>query len=149
MTRDVLDKNGVKIGELTLPDSTPEEFWQSILSAYSTVPSPPDRVLFNIQERKQFCAALMERFKKKNLADGINADQAFWMYHKMREYGVTFHGADRVVNLFDIASNGDIEIACLALIYGDTDDMTEGYHWLGTVRKAWLITELKSFLGWP
>lgn len=33
-TRDVLNKNGVKIGELTLADNTSEEVWQEKLSRY-------------------------------------------------------------------------------------------------------------------
>lgn len=43
-TRDILNKNGVKIGELTLAAGTSEEVWQEKLSAYleNGVPYFPD-----------------------------------------------------------------------------------------------------------
>lgn len=39
MIRDVLNHLGVKIGELELPDETPEEVWQSKLEKYQVTPA--------------------------------------------------------------------------------------------------------------
>jgi hypothetical protein len=45
--------------------------------------------------------------------------------------------------------SGDMATACLALMYGAPDDMSEPYHWLNEERLNWLINNLKGFLGWP
>lgn len=39
MKRDILDWQGQVIGELELPDETPEEFWQSVLAPYAIAPA--------------------------------------------------------------------------------------------------------------
>lgn len=149
-TRDILDYLGNVVGQLELPDDTPEEVWQAKLAPYAVTPESAQEKFLNytIKVRKQFCEDLLERFKKKNILDGINAMQGMWMHHMMRSYPVTFGGVNYTVDILNMAVSGDVEIACLALIYGATDDMSQPYHWISSERKAWLIGELKSFLGW-
>jgi hypothetical protein len=45
--------------------------------------------------------------------------------------------------------SGDIETACLTLMSGQPDDMTQPYHWMNQERINFLVTEMKAFLGWP
>lgn len=40
-TRDILDYNNVKIGELSLPIGTSEEIWMEKLQIYRTAPVEP------------------------------------------------------------------------------------------------------------
>lgn len=53
MTRDILDKDGNVMGQLTLPDETTEEGWAAALSIYSAGPAaPPSLTLQEIIQRK-------------------------------------------------------------------------------------------------
>lgn len=42
MKRDVLDYQGIKIGELELPDNTPEEVWVARLAEFAQAPISPE-----------------------------------------------------------------------------------------------------------
>lgn len=151
--RNILNYLGNKIGELEFADGTSEQVIADRLATYAHAP-PSDQeraesfLKYSIVTRKQFADELLERFKKRNILEGINAAQGFWMHHTLRAYPVTFMGQARVIDIMNLAISGDLEIACLALIYGYTDDMSESYHWMSGDRKQWLINELKAFLGW-
>lgn len=149
-TRDILDYLGNVIGQLELPDGTSEDIWTQKLAPYAKTPESAQAALLNmtVKARKEYCEDLLERFKKKNILDGINAAQGMWMHHLMRAYPVTFGGVSYTVDLLNMAVSGDVEIACLSLIYGATDDMSQTYHWISAERKDWLIGELKAYLGW-
>ena len=148
--RNIVDYLGNVVGELELPDDTSEEVWTEKLAPYALTPESAQEKYLNytIKHRKAFCEDLLERFKKRNMTDGINAIQGMWMHHVMRAYPVTFAGVNFTVDILNMAISGDVEIACLCLVYGYTDDMSLPYHWISAERKAWLITELKSYLGW-
>ena len=151
--RNIVNHLGNKIGELEFPDGTSEIIIMNALAPYANAPlSDPERaeslLRYSIVERKQFADELLERFKKKNILEGINAAQGFWMHHTLRAYPVTFMGVSFTIDIMNLAISGDLEIACLALMYGYTDDMSQAYHWMSGDRKQWLINELKTFLGW-
>lgn len=151
--RDILNYQGVKIGELDFADGTTEQEMLRVLSSYTHAPASPQEqaesyLQHSIATRKAFADDLLERFKKRNILEGINAAQGFWMHHTLRAYPVTYAGEARVIDIMNLAISGDLEIACLALVYGYTDDMSQPYHWMSGDRKAWLIAELKAFLRW-
>lgn len=148
ITRDII-VSGVTIGQAQFPDGTSEEEIATALSAYQPPEVDADSYLkFSIVERKKFADELLERFKLRNINDGINALQGMHMHHLLRAYPVTFSGQSFTIDILNLAISGDLEIACLCLLYGATDDMSEPYHWMSSDRKAYLIGELKSFLGW-
>lgn len=148
ITRDII-VDGVTIGQAQFPDGTSEEEIATALAAYQPPEVDADSYLkFSIVERKKFADELLERFKLRNIKDGINALQGMHMHHLLRAYPVTFSGQSFTIDILNLAISGDLEIACLCLLYGATDDMSEPYHWMSSDRKEYLIGDLKSFLGW-
>lgn len=151
--RDIKNYLNVKIGELEFPDGTSEQVIAQVLAAYAHAPPTEQEqtesyLKHSIKARKEFADELLERFKKRNILDGINAAQGIWMHHTLRAYPVTYAGESRVIDIMNLTISGDLEIACLCLMYGYTDDMSQSYHWMSGDRKQWLINELKTFLGW-
>jgi len=97
----------------------------------------------------EWAKSLMAEFKQKNIDEGINAAQALWLHHRIRAWECTFSGVNYTVDIVNMAASGDITTSCLALIYGTPDDMTQPYHWLSAERLAWLVAQMKAYLGWP
>jgi hypothetical protein len=75
--------------------------------------------------------------------------QALWMHQRIRNWPCTLNDTEFTVDLMNMVISGDMATACLALMYGTPDDMSEPYHWLNEERLNWLINNLKGFLGWP
>ena len=150
-TRNILDYLGNVIGTLSLPDSTSEETWQLILANYAVAPdnsAAESYKMFNIEQRKAFCDKLLSDFKLRNINDGINAIQGMHMHHRMRALEVSFYGNNFSIDVMNLAISGDIELACLALIYCTPDDMSDSKHWMSSARRDWLVGQMKAFLGW-
>lgn len=149
-TRDILNWLNEKVGEMSQPDDTSEEIWSAALAPYAVQPPDQSELLlnFDIQKRKIYAEDLLSRFKKRNISDGINAAQGLWMHHRMRANDITFGGQSRTIDVLNLAISGDIEIACLTMIYTTPDDMSQSYHWLSSARIGWLVADMKSFLGW-
>jgi hypothetical protein len=103
--------------------------------------------------RKEFGEKLMLAFKQRNISEGLQWYQAIWLHHRVREWQVTYPealGGDICyVDVCNMMYSGDIETACLALQYGVVDDMTKPFHCVTEDRKAWLIAQMKAWLGWP
>ena len=149
-TRNILDFSGNIIGTLELPDGTPESVWQEKLNAFKVDPAviASRRLSASVKERKSFAENMLEEFKVLNMSAGINASQGFELQELMAEYKFNFAGKDRQIDIMNLAVSGDIELACLALIYGPTHDMSLPEHWLSAERKSWLILKMKQYLGW-
>lgn len=151
MIRNILNNQDQVIGTLELPDGTPESVWEERLSAYKISEQElSERGLEqSIKARKLYAEDLLERFKKKNISEGINVLQAINMHAKVRALPVTFMGHSMTVDLLNCAISGDIEVAVLTLLYcTDIDDMTQPYHWLNQERVNWLVADMKGYLGW-
>lgn len=151
MIRNILNNQDQVIGTLELPDDTPESVWEERLSAYKiSAQEIYDRSIEqSIKTRKLYAEDLLERFKKKNISEGINGLQAMHMQAKVRALPVTFMGYSMTVDLLNCAISGDIEVAVLTLLYcTDIDDMSQPYHWLNQDRVNWLIADMKAYLGW-
>jgi len=148
--RNILDINGHIVGELELPDGTPEDIWAEKLNQFKTNLTVDASLAtkFTIKERKEFADQLLEEFKARNIADGITAIQALWMHHRMRALPVTIGGLPMVLDILNMAISGDVETACIALQYTEADDMTMPYHWLNAERIAWIVSKMKNYLGW-
>jgi hypothetical protein len=148
--RDILDYQGNKCGELDLPDDTTDEVWSQKLAQYSK--APPNATIqlldFSIKRRKDYAEDLLERFKLKNITEGVNALQGLWMQHRMRAVDITFMGVPMTIDVLNLAISGDIEIACLTLLSCTPDDMSQPFHWMNQDRINWLVADMKSFLGW-
>jgi hypothetical protein len=150
-TRNILNSQGQVVGTLTLAEGLSEEVWAEKLAAFAVSPQElQNRVsAASIKERKQYAEDLLERFKKKNISEGINALQAIAMQGKVRALPVTFMGYSTQVDLLNCAISGDIEVAVLTLQYCTAiEDMSQPYHWLNQDRVNWLIADMKNFLGW-
>lgn len=150
-TRNILNNDNQVIGQLTLPDNTPEEVWQEKLNAYKAAITVDNSVYVKrtIKERKEFSEQMLEEFKAKNISEGINALQALKMQEKSKRIMFSFMGVDGEVDILNCAVSGDVEVACLALMYcTNLDDMSLPYHWLNTARRDWLVSKMKAYLGW-
>jgi hypothetical protein len=98
----------------------------------------------------QFAKNLFMEFKEKNKAEGITGTQALWMHHRVRALEVNFPSMPATIqDIINMAASGDIETACLCLLYCQADDMTQPYHWLSQARINWLVSGMKAHLGWP
>lgn len=148
MKRNIVDYQGNVIGELELPDNTTEDVWEKKLSLYAIAPVQPDLIKESISKRREYAEDLIQRFKYKNITEGINALQAMYMHHKMRALSVTFYGLPMTLDILNMVVSGDIEVACLSLMNCQADDMTAPYHWLNQSRINWLISDMKTYLGW-
>lgn len=149
--RDILNHLGVKIGELELPIETTNEQWESALAEYAIDPNANAMkryLMTSIHDRRQYADDLIERFKLANMTAGITASQAMWLQHKMRALNVNFYGLPLVLDMMNLIVSGDAEVACLALMFCEVDDMTMPYHFFSDARRNWLIDDLKKYLGW-
>lgn len=79
-TRDII-VNGVKKGELTLPDNTPEDVWKEKLSAYSRNTS-----FQKVQMMHNFNIAAKIRFVAENIDLKISSLPAPEGYSSMRDF---------------------------------------------------------------
>ncbi len=102
----------------------------------------------SIIDKKKYADDLLERFKNKNIVEGINAVQGMWMHSRMRAVSFTFYGLPVIVDILNMAVSGDVELACLALMYTTPDDGSAAYHWLTQERINWIVADMKGFLGW-
>lgn len=149
MSRNILDYQGNVVGQLDLPEGTPEEVWEKKLAVYALPPASPDVLLVGIQRRRAYCEDLIERLKKKNITEGINPIQAVWMHHKMRALPVSYMGQEMVIDILNLVISGDVEVAVIALTHAEPDDMSEPFHWFSQARIDWIVADMKNFLGWP
>jgi len=154
--RDILDYQGVKIGELELPDGTSEEVWAAKLAPYAVAPLTQEQQIISqlkrtVQESKVIADEVMEEFKKENLlyfaTAGISNDLAvlksLWVHHRLRAVDITVGGLPVTVDIMNMVVSGDIETAYVALSYMTPDDMSQDYHFLSTEK----INDLKTKLG--
>jgi hypothetical protein len=153
MIRDILNYQGTVIGQLEMPDDTPEERWTEELAKYAVAPKSPSEIQASylrntIKQRKEYAEDLLERLKQKNITEGINVYQGLWMHHRMRALPITVNGVGLVQDVMNMAVSGDIEIACVTLQYAQPDDMSQSYHWWTQDRINWLIADMKNYLGW-
>jgi hypothetical protein len=102
-----------------------------------------------IKARKEYADDLLERFKNRNISQGISLKQGFHMHSRMRALDITISGSSYTLDIMNMAVSGDIELACVALQYCSADDMSSSDHWLNTERISWLVNDMKAFLGWP
>jgi hypothetical protein len=105
------------------------------------------------QARKDFGENIMLAFKQKNISEGIQWYQALYLHSRIREWKVTYPpalgGSVIYVDLINMLTvSGDIETTCLAIMYGEPDDMTQVYHWCSAERLNWLRDQLKIWLSW-
>lgn len=153
MKRDILNYLDEKIGEMELPDSTPEEVWEQKLSIYKVSPPTEQQIIDSrlqqsVEQRITWAKEMLQRFKKRNIGLGINGIQALWLHHRMRSLEITFSGVPMVQDIINMAASGDVETACLAIMYSVPDDGSQAYHWYNQETKDWLVNEMKAFLGW-
>lgn len=98
----------------------------------------------------EFARKLFRSFKQKNKDEGITGPQALWMHHRVRALTVNFPNMEPTTqDIINMGASGDIETACLCLLYCQPDDMSQPYHWLNAERISWLIEKMKEHLGWP
>jgi hypothetical protein len=98
----------------------------------------------------EFARNLFMQFKQKNKDEGITGPQALWMHHRVRALSVSFPNMTPTTqDIINMGASGDIETACLCLMYCVPDDMSQPYHWLSAERISWLVSRMKTHLGWP
>lgn len=98
----------------------------------------------------EFARNLFMHFKQKNKDEGISGAQALWMHSRVRALEVSFPGMPTTIqDIINMGASGDLETACLCLMFCQPDDMTQPHHWLSQGRINWLVGEMKKHLGWP
>lgn len=105
-----------------------------------------------VQENKTFADDCMQRFKQKNIIEGLSTmDQAAWVHHRMRVVDYTLAEDSSVVkiDLMNLIVSGDIELAYFVMGQMVPDDMTKPYHWWTQARIDWVRNEIATYLGWP
>ncbi|MFO0447770.1 MAG: hypothetical protein ACK52I_03610 [Pseudomonadota bacterium] len=150
-SRNILNHLGQIIGQLEMPDGTTEEEWSEVLAPYAQAPANPVFAMIeqSIKERKAFADDLMERLKKRNVLADINIGQALWTHSRLRALEVSYPGLPvMTVDLLNMVVSGDVEAACVALMFSVPDDMSQPYHFLSADTIAWIVGELKAYLGW-
>ena len=152
MGRPIIDQYGNQIGVLSLPEGTSESEWAAKLDEYKQ-PIPDQAALardYLIKDRKQFADEMMQRFKNRNMVEGVNVVQALWLHHRTRAWEVhlppQMGGYTYIVDILNMAVSGDLETAYFALRFGVLDDMTEPYHCVDQALIDWLKNELKAYL---
>lgn len=109
------------------------------------------------EARVKFATDLLIAFKQKNMEEGINIFQAMHMHTRIRAWVVVvptnpaygpYQGKEFTIDLINLSLSGDIETACKSLEWGIVDSMLMPEHWMNDARRAWLINEMKEFLGW-
>ena len=107
----------------------------------------------DLEARQAYAKRLFLAFKIKNIGEGIQWFQGLKLHELMRKYKVTYPeqlGGEIVyVDIINILVAGDLDLGCLALQYGEVQDMSSPFHWFSQERKDWLVGQLKKFLGWP
>lgn len=154
MIRDIVNYLEEVVGQMELPDDTSEEIWAAKLAVYAVAPLSQGELAaralnLTIGVRKAYCEDLMGRFKRANIEAGITAPQGLWMHHRMRAADISLGGLPLTLDILNMVVSGDVELGCVALQYVTPDDMTQTYHWLSSARLAWLVADMKVFLGWP
>lgn len=86
MTRDILDNEGNKIGELTLPDGTEESYWDAALAPYSKPAKKMDEI---IEERihlyESTAPKLLREIKAANTIAGITLAESDKMFDDFQD----------------------------------------------------------------
>lgn len=86
MTRDILDFNGNVIGQLTLPDNTPDSVFDMALSSYAQPPPTPlEMVTDRIALYQSLSEGAIREMLAANTLQGITLAQS---YQAMQQYGV-------------------------------------------------------------
>jgi hypothetical protein len=102
----------------------------------------------NYDSNLDFVKNLFTLFKLKNIEEGINGVQSIWLNMRMAELQGVFSGLNFKVDVVNMGASGDIQTACLVLMYCQPDDMTQPYHWLTQERIDFLVNGMKEHLGW-
>lgn len=105
----------------------------------------------SVVQNKAFADDLIQRFKKKNLSEGLSSiDQAAWVHHRLRKMDYTLSDNQTVIQLdvLNLVVSGDIETAFFCLGQLEPDSMNEEYHFLSQERIDWLRSEIAQYLGW-
>lgn len=98
----------------------------------------------------EFARSLFMHFKQRNKDAGVTGAQSLWMHSRVRALEVTFPGMPTTTqDIINMGASGDIETACLSLMFCTPDDMSQPHHFLSAERVSWLISEMKKHLGWP
>jgi len=87
-TRNILNHLDQVIGQLSLPDNTPEEIWQSRLAPYKAPPvsiTIADIVSTKILDYEKMAPALLREVKTANTISGITVDESREVFKNYRD----------------------------------------------------------------
>lgn len=80
-TRNILNYQGTIIGELTLPDDTPEIVWTNVLASYSQPPPSVSQLVYDkLGVYEDTAPRLLRELKRDNTLAGISAAQSAQMF---------------------------------------------------------------------
>lgn len=83
MIRDILDYNGNVVGQLELPDDTPEQVWQEKLAFFALPPKVAtleELVANKIEQYEKVAPELLRELKRDNTLAGITTQQSAQMF---------------------------------------------------------------------
>lgn len=79
--RDILDYNGVVVGQLELDDSTPEEVWDEALAKYAVPPlSAAEKYLAMVEVQQKMAPQVMSQIRQRLMVDFHTLADAAYFY---------------------------------------------------------------------
>lgn len=155
-TRDILDYQGVKIGELELPDGTSEEEWASKLAQFAIAPPTEEQLLANyltrkVSESRKIADEAIDEFQKQVfqyfLTEGVDEQLALlkscWAHHRLRAVDVTIGGVPMTIDVMNLAITGSLETAWVVMGYMTPDAGDQPFHFF----TADWIAQFRSIIG--
>lgn len=138
MIRDILDYQGNVLGQLELPDDTPEEVWEEKLAPYARPPQDPVEAMVDylIEKNKNATSGILDQinrlilsnFVSSGLSDAKIAEKMLWAQHRLRALTFTIGGDEYTVDIVNLFVTGDISSALVALSNMPPDDMSLSKH---------------------
>jgi hypothetical protein len=145
MIRDILDYQGNVIGQLELPDDTPEEVWTQRLALYAVAPPSPTEqfqveLSRSVAESRVLADEIMNAFKARNLGiflqGGVSNELAIakslWTHHRLRAAEITYGGVNYTIDVLNLCITGDLQTVYATLSLITPDDMSQPYHFLNS-----------------
>lgn len=82
--RDILDYSGQVVGELELPDDTPDSVWEKKLASYITIPlSQTERYAAKLAKQKDLAPMVMASIRLYMIENVVSLADAADIYHQL------------------------------------------------------------------
>jgi hypothetical protein len=156
MIRNILDYQGNILGQLELPDDTPEEIWTQKLSPYAKPPPSPEEQFRQALSRKvedsrkladaaidEFQQLVFAFFVENNIDEQMALLKSCWAHHRLRAVEIDLGTGPMIIDVLNLAITGSLETAWVVLGQMTPDDMSQPQHFFD---QGWIDT-FRNILG--